>query len=275
VRTGDPLDDAAAETRAPLVRYLIRALIAERLGGDQLSADLEIGGSHDELVQREPQFSTSVDAPLMRFRKPRRRGYPSVSASDTVGYGAPARAGTAIQARSLEAAVSNSEPTSGRTASTSPHNPDVRNMRSMAALAPAPLAPGVVAPDKSRGTGGSAGPFMESSRLDLNEAAARVADGLKITREEAISQRQERVFTVDIEQRAFATGSTAKPVPPLDPAFHVYLLTAKSELLGESRGGIRFFADGSSTGGRIELELLGERVAISVQWATGAVTVER
>jgi general secretion pathway protein H len=82
------------------------------------------------------------------------------------------------------------------------------------------------------------------------------------------------VFTLDVEERAFATGSTAELVP-LDPALSIYFLTLKSERIGQSRAGIRFFADGSSTGGRIELKLLGNQAAINVQWATGAVTVER
>ena len=113
-----------------------------------------------------------------------------------------------------------------------------------------------------------------ASRTRLNEAAARLANGLRVARDEAMSQRQERVFTLDVEERAFATEPTAELVP-LDPALNIHLLTVKSERVGESRAGIRFFADGSSTGGRIELKLLGDRVAINVQWATGAVTVER
>jgi general secretion pathway protein H len=62
---------------------------------------------------------------------------------------------------------------------------------------------------------------------------------------------------------------------PLDPALNIHLLTVKSERVSQSRAGIRFFADGSSTGGRIELKLLGNQAAINFQWATGAVTVER
>ena len=113
-----------------------------------------------------------------------------------------------------------------------------------------------------------------ASRARLNEAAARLAGGLRVVRGQAISQRQERVFTLDVEDRAFATDSTAALVP-LDPALNIYLLTVKSERIDENRAGIRFFADGSSTGGRIELKLLGDRAAINVQWATGAVTVVR
>ena len=113
----------------------------------------------------------------------------------------------------------------------------------------------------------------EGGSTGLDEAAARLADGLRATREEAILQQQERVFAVDVNKRAFAS-SGAESVP-FDPALHISLLTAKSELIGESTGGIRFFPDGSSTGGRIELRLLGDRVAVNVRWSSGAVTLER
>jgi hypothetical protein len=114
---------------------------------------------------------------------------------------------------------------------------------------------------------------VEGGSRGLDEAAARLADGLRATREEAILQQQERVFAVDVEKRALASSATESV--PLDPALDISLLTAKSELIGESTGGIRFFPDGSSTGGRIELRLLGNRAAVNVRWSTGAVTLER
>jgi general secretion pathway protein H len=81
------------------------------------------------------------------------------------------------------------------------------------------------------------------------------------------------VFAVDVNKRAF--GSSAADSVPLDPALDISLLTAKSELIGESTGGIRFFPDGSSSGGRIELRLRGDRAAVNVRWSTGTVTLER
>lgn len=108
----------------------------------------------------------------------------------------------------------------------------------------------------------------------LGEAAARLVDGLKATRAKAVSDGQERVFTIDVAERAFAAGS-AEEVVLLDPALDIQLLTAKSELVGQDKGRIRFFPNGSSTGGRIGLELLGERAAVNVRWSNGSVTVER
>jgi general secretion pathway protein H len=113
----------------------------------------------------------------------------------------------------------------------------------------------------------------ERGSTGLDEMAARLADGLRATREEAILQQQERVFAVDVNKRAFA--SSAAESVPLDPALNISLLMAKSELIGESIGGIRFFPDGSSTGGRIELRLLGDRAAVNVLWSSGAVMLDR
>jgi general secretion pathway protein H len=179
--------------------------------------------------------------------------------------------GAWVQAGLLEAAVSKWEPTTEPTPLSALETPEIPDIVSTATLPP---ASGIAAPDESDATEGSAGLLERGDRWGLNEAAARLADGLRVTREEALFQRQERVFTVDVEERAFAANSTAEPLP-LDPALSIQLFTAKSELVGESRGGIRFFPDGSSTGGRIELELLGDRAAINVQWSNGVVTVER
>ena len=347
VPTGDPLNEAVAEVRAPLVSYLVRELITERLGTTQLSADLEIDGPRDELTQRglraadtsrvpaaikaglegkarwakearararlqdaanlpatrpaaaginspvttasanpaaiESQKRVSkvvasgdspddridpnagrrspilVEAhPRMPSLKPRLKSATSVHASGTIGDGAAAR---------------DQEYSNATTAHATSTTLDSR-MRPAVALAPIPFASNVGIPDETHVTNGSAGPPQGHDRLGMDEAAARLADGLRAMREEALSQREERVFMVDVEDRVISAASTAASVR-LDPAFNIRLHTAKSELAGKSRGGIRFYADGSSTGGRIELELLGEHTAINVQWSTGAVTVER
>ena len=285
VPTGDPLNEAVAEVRTPLVSYLVRELITKRLGSTQLSADFEIGGPRDDspgdrvdpnVGRRSPIL---VEAhPRMPSLKPRLKSRTSVHASGTIGDGAAARDqgivvsrnDTAIQASSLDVGVRNSKATTVQATSTTPDS----RMRPAVALAPIPVASNIAVPDESHGTNGSAGPPQGYDRMGLIEAAARLADGLRAMREEALSQGEERVFVVDVEDRVVSASSTAASVR-LDPAFNIRLHTAKSELAGKSRGGIRFYADGSSTGGRIELELLGEHAAISVQWATGAVTVER
>ena len=226
----------------------------------------------DTLPERAEQpaellSATSVGvAPPMPYPKPRLRAGEVEAlalAADTSdgGAAAPGEGDLVIkdaawtEAGLRDVAVRDREPPSDTiSAPESLHVPD--------AMSPAALAP--ISPMLEAGEGGSTG---------LDEAAARLADGLRATREEAILQQQERVFAVDVNKRAFAS-STAEFVP-FDPALDISLLTAKSELIGESTGGIRFFPDGSSTGGRIGLRLLGDRAAVNVRWSTGAVTLDR
>jgi general secretion pathway protein H len=52
------------------------------------------------------------------------------------------------------------------------------------------------------------------------------------------------------------------------------LTTARTELTGESVGGIRFYPDGGSTGGFVELETDNRIYKISVAWLTGETVVE-
>ena len=51
------------------------------------------------------------------------------------------------------------------------------------------------------------------------------------------------------------------------------LFTARSEQLSEKGGAIRFFPDGSSTGGRITLSIDSMRYLVNVDWLTGRVKV--
>ena len=219
--------------------------------------------------------------PAMPHPKPRLRAGEIEAwapTSDMADGGAPASIeaiamiadGAWVQAGPLDLAIATGSRLPTRVLS-APNSPEIPDIMSMATL---PLAFGIAVPDESGETGESADPLERADRWGLNEAAVRLADGLRVTREEALFQRQERVFTLDVEERAFAANWTAEPVR-LDPALSIELVTARSELVGGSRGGIRFFPDGSSTGGRIELKLLGDRAAINVQWSTGAVTVER
>lgn len=109
--------------------------------------------------------------------------------------------------------------------------------------------------------------------MPLTVVTSQIADGLRITREEAISRQEEQVFMVDVDKRLIAWSSEG--LVPLDPALNIQLYTARSELIDGRKGRIRFFPDGSSTGGQIDLELAGDNAAVQIHWADGRVTVKR
>ncbi|MEQ8286943.1 GspH/FimT family pseudopilin [Thalassospira sp.] len=60
-----------------------------------------------------------------------------------------------------------------------------------------------------------------------------------------------------------------------DNETEVSFVSARQEQIDENTSAIRFFADGSSTGGRIVAQRNGKQVQIIVDWLTGDVTVSK
>jgi general secretion pathway protein H len=108
--------------------------------------------------------------------------------------------------------------------------------------------------------------------LDVEAAARGIADALREARSEAVVRNRDQLFALDVEQRLFRAGAGRRPVR-LDRGIEVSFQTARSELMSESIGQIRFFPDGSSTGGRIALARDGRETTVTVDWLTGAVSV--
>jgi general secretion pathway protein H len=108
--------------------------------------------------------------------------------------------------------------------------------------------------------------------LEVKVAARALADGLRRTRSDALASNRERVFTVDVAERRFRPGQD-RPLESLNRTLALGLDTARSELLDAASGQIRFFPDGSSTGGRIRLTMQGQHAAVEVDWLTGQVAI--
>ncbi|MBK8182866.1 MAG: GspH/FimT family protein [Candidatus Competibacteraceae bacterium] len=111
-----------------------------------------------------------------------------------------------------------------------------------------------------------------SGATELRGAARQIAAGLRLAREQAVTRQQDAVMTLDLAQHRFAvSGDPREVVLPESVALHLY--TAQSELVDQATGGIRFFADGSSTGGAITVS--GPKLAyrVNVDWLTGAIAI--
>lgn len=106
----------------------------------------------------------------------------------------------------------------------------------------------------------------------MRTAARKVAANLRYTRTHAILQKSEQVFIVDTEAGTYQAPER-EPVE-LPEEMSVALTTARSELTGENVGGIRFYPDGGSTGGYVELESDNRIYKVSVAWLTGETVVE-
>jgi len=110
------------------------------------------------------------------------------------------------------------------------------------------------------------------SSADFKSSVRLVAAGLRLAQSRAISQNRETLFILDVEQRQFSLGSATAPTQ-LPSALTLKLKTAESEQISESRGGIRFFPDGSSTGGAITVTDDAASLRVSVDWITGKVEI--
>lgn len=112
--------------------------------------------------------------------------------------------------------------------------------------------------------------MLESVRF--NSAVREVTSGLRQVRGIAVSQGREAVFFLDVENHLFRIDRSK--LQPLPQAIELTLQTAQSELAGPGQGNIRFFPDGSATGGRIVLALGKLKRRVDIHWLTGRVTVD-
>jgi general secretion pathway protein H len=114
--------------------------------------------------------------------------------------------------------------------------------------------------------------LRDNQGLDLDRATRAVVEGLISVRSAAVSQNQDQLFGVDAERRQFLPGREATPVQ-LPRDIGLRLVTARREQLTGTIGQIRFFPDGSSTGGRIILDLGELTSEVRVDWLTGLIDV--
>ena len=78
---------------------------------------------------------------------------------------------------------------------------------------------------------------------------------------------------MDTEGKTY-TAAEREPVA-LPEGMNVLLTTARSELTSENVGGIRFYPDGGSTGGSVQLEANKRMYTINVAWLTGEASIQR
>lgn len=107
------------------------------------------------------------------------------------------------------------------------------------------------------------------SSAKIRSAAKDLMAALRYTRGQAIVSRSEQRLEVDVEARTYQAPRRA--LVELPKNMEMRLLTAAAERTGETKATIRFFPDGSSTGGRVRL-IAGEREwQVEIAWLTGEV----
>lgn len=110
------------------------------------------------------------------------------------------------------------------------------------------------------------------SGAELRANARAIATGLRLTREAAIHARREANLTLDLEGRTFTVGGDPQ-VRRLNERVEIQLFTSQADLLSDKVGNIRFFADGTSNGGRVTVGAGERKFAIDIDWLTGRVRI--
>ncbi|MGH8584433.1 MAG: GspH/FimT family pseudopilin [Gammaproteobacteria bacterium] len=110
--------------------------------------------------------------------------------------------------------------------------------------------------------------------VELRATARELAAALRYARSRAVFQQRDALLTLDTEQRRYRV-SGRKGVGRIDRDIELKMLAARSQQTGRARASIRFFPDGSTTGGQISLSDGGSRYVIDVNWLTGRVALYR
>jgi general secretion pathway protein H len=114
--------------------------------------------------------------------------------------------------------------------------------------------------------------FRGASMGDLKAGARTLASGLRQAQTTAMITRRDALLTLDVEAREFQVEGDAT-VRRIPDNIELKLFTAQQEVTSERKGAIRFYPDGSSTGGRITVSSGERKYLVDVDWLTGRVSI--
>lgn len=132
----------------------------------------------------------------------------------------------------------------------------------MVALVIASLLIALLIPTGSRG----------HARPELERGARDVVAALRLTRSRAILANQPAALFVDVANALYRPAGAAQAIA-LPRGTRISLVTTEDDALTASTGTIRFYPDGSSSGGGVSLSFGGSRYDVLVDWLTGGVTL--
>lgn len=107
----------------------------------------------------------------------------------------------------------------------------------------------------------------------LRSAAKEVAAQLRFTRAQAIASGKPQRFTID--PRAHAWTAPKDRSGEIPEQLGIVFTGARQTQPARGVGAIVFFADGASTGGRIQLTAKNAAWNVDVKWLTGEVRLRR
>ncbi len=106
----------------------------------------------------------------------------------------------------------------------------------------------------------------------LSAAVRDISSAFRFARGQALTHHKEVGVMFNLQNNSYQITGRHK-VFYLSSAIEITLNVAQSQIISEDEGGVRFFSDGSSTGGQIILEIGQDKRQIDINWLTGQVTL--
>jgi general secretion pathway protein H len=101
--------------------------------------------------------------------------------------------------------------------------------------------------------------------------ARDLASALRYAHGQALLRHQSVAVAINLDDNSYRISDRER-IYPIADAIEISLVVAEEEF-AQGAGSIRFFADGSSTGGRVSLHLGKQLRRVDVNWITGAVSI--
>jgi general secretion pathway protein H len=113
-----------------------------------------------------------------------------------------------------------------------------------------------------------------SDRANLKAASRDLKSALRYARGQALITQTEITVTLDLATNHYKINSPYQKSYQLAQSIEITLRTAQTDIENDQQGRIRFFPDGSSTGGNIRLSQGEMKIEVTINWLTGHVEIK-
>ena len=116
----------------------------------------------------------------------------------------------------------------------------------------------------------SSGMMKSLDKAKIRAVSKDLVSAIRYTRGQAVVKHEQKTITFNVKEKTYK--APRKKLVHIPEEMELYVYTAESEIPDEDSGSIRFFSDGSSTGGWVKL-IYGNKIwKINVNWLTGEIS---
>ncbi len=108
-------------------------------------------------------------------------------------------------------------------------------------------------------------------KAKIRAVSKNLVSAMRYTRGQAVVKHEQKTITFNVEEKTYQ--APRKKVVHIPDEIDINVYTADSEVADETTGSIRFFSDGSSTGGWVKLTHKNKIWKINVNWLTGEIAM--